>query len=111
MPFDNSLADRIRSVLRRRRNIVERNMFGGLAFLSRGHMLVGVWKETMIVRVGPKTYDEALSQPHARVCKITGRPMKGLVQIDAIGVQDENQVREWVAFAMRFVGKLPDRDK
>lgn len=53
MAFDEILASRIRKGLIRKKNIEEKKMFGGLGFLLNGNMLVGVWKNSMIVRVGP----------------------------------------------------------
>ena len=44
MPFNESLAERIRKALSRRKNIEEKKMFGGIGFLLNGNMLIGVWK-------------------------------------------------------------------
>ena len=53
MAFDESLAQRIRDSLARKKNIEEKKMFGGIGFLLNGNMLVGVWKDSLIVRLGP----------------------------------------------------------
>ena len=50
MAFNEALADRIRQRLARRKNVEERKMFGGIGFLLNGNMLVGVWKDSLIVR-------------------------------------------------------------
>jgi len=42
MPYDEGLAERIREVLHDRREVVEKRMFGGIAFLLQGHMAVGI---------------------------------------------------------------------
>jgi hypothetical protein len=52
-------------------------MFGGLGFLLGGNMLVGIWKDSLIARVGPGEYEEALLEPHVKEFDITGRPMTG----------------------------------
>ena len=44
MAFNETLAERIRQRLVRRKNIEEKKMFGGICFLLNGNMLVGVWK-------------------------------------------------------------------
>jgi hypothetical protein len=41
MPYDKSLAARVRERLAQRNGIVEKKMFGGVAFLFHGNMLVG----------------------------------------------------------------------
>jgi TfoX/Sxy family transcriptional regulator of competence genes len=107
MAFDESLADRIRSGLGRKKGVEEKKMFGGLGFLLNGNMLVGVWKDSMIVRVGPDSYEDALLEPHVKEFDITGKPMKGWIMVEADGVQNEAQVKAWIQRAVKFVGKLP----
>jgi hypothetical protein len=41
MAYDEKLADRLRVVLKRRRGIEEKKMFGGLAFMLNGNMSGG----------------------------------------------------------------------
>ena len=52
MAFDETLASRIRDVLARKRVVQEKKMFGAGGFLLHGNMLVGVWKDFLIVRLG-----------------------------------------------------------
>jgi TfoX/Sxy family transcriptional regulator of competence genes len=52
MAFSEFLAERIRRTLVRKKNITEKKMFGGIVFFLNGNMLVGVWKESLIVRLG-----------------------------------------------------------
>lgn len=107
MAFDENLAARIRSALGRKKGVEEKKMFGGLGFLLHGNMLVGVWKNAMIVRLGPEEGEAALRQPHVGEFDITGRPMRGWIMIASEGVADEGAVNGWVQQAVRFVGKLP----
>ena len=57
MAFSEALAERIRQALARRKNVEEKKMFGGVGFLLNGNMLVGVWKDSLIVRLGPDEGD------------------------------------------------------
>ena len=107
MAFDENLADRIRVALARKKGVEERKMFGGLCFLLHGNMLVGVWREFLIARLGPDQGDEALLEPHVRKMDITGKPMKGWIMVQPDGVAGEIAVKEWVKRAIKFVGKLP----
>ena len=63
MAFNEALAQRIRQRLARRKGIEEKKMFGGIGFLLNGNMFVGVWKDSLIVRLGPEDGDEALKEP------------------------------------------------
>ncbi len=53
MAFDEGLAERIRELLKDRRDVAERKMFGGLALMLKGHMFVGISGDTLMARVGP----------------------------------------------------------
>jgi hypothetical protein len=107
MAFDEDLGARIRKAVGRKEGVEEKKMFGGLCFLLHGHMLVGVWKNSLIARIGEERADEAMLEPHVRPMDITGKPMKGWVMVEADGVEDEGAVKEWVLRAINFVGKLP----
>ena len=107
MAFDESLAARIRDALARKKGVVEKKMFGGIGFLLHGNMLVGVWKNSLIVRLGPDGYDDALLELHVKEFDITGRPMKGWVLVEPEGVEEEEELKAWIQMAVKFVGKLP----
>jgi hypothetical protein len=109
MAFNQALAARIRQRLARRKNIEEKKMFGGIVFMLHGNMLVGVWKDCLIVRLGLDQGDEALREPHVKVFDITGRPMRNWVLVEPGGVEDDAQLKGWVQRAVKFVGKLPGK--
>ena len=109
MAFTESLAARIRDALAQKKNLEEKKMFGGVGFLLNGNMLVGVWKDSLIVRLGPDEGDDALLEPHVKAFDITGRPMKGWVLVGPEGLEDNDQLKEWIQRAVKFVGKLPKK--
>ncbi len=111
MAFDESLAGGIRDALAHKTNIVEKKMFGGVGFLLNGNMLVGVWKNSLIARVGPDIYEDALLEPHVKVFDITGRPMKGWVLVEPEGVGEDSQLKGWIERANKFVESLPAKQK
>ena len=107
MAFDESLAARIRDALARTKNVEEKKMFGGIGFLLDGNMLVGVWKNSLIARVGPDAYEDARLEPHVGEFDITGKPMKGWVMVEPEGVEEDDQLKDWIRRAEEFVGTLP----
>jgi TfoX/Sxy family transcriptional regulator of competence genes len=109
MPFDQSLADRVRKGLARRKNVESKKMFGGLGFLLNGNLLVGVMGGSLIVRVGPDEYDYALLEPHVKVFDFTGKPLKGWVVVHPAGLADDEHLSGWLRRALTFVGKLPPK--
>jgi hypothetical protein len=86
-------------------------MFGGVGFLLHGNMLVGVWKDSLIVRLGAEESGEALQEPHVKEFNITGRAMKGWILVEPGGVDDDEQLSAWIQRAVNFVRTLPAKPK
>src|SRR5262249_43813690 len=107
MAFNETLAERIRQRLARRKNVEEKKIFGGVVFFFSGNMLVGVWKNSLIVRLGQDQQEEALRERHDREVEITGRPMRNWVLVEPEGVEGDGQLQDWIRRAVKFVGKLP----
>lgn len=109
MAYDEGLAERLRDVLKERDGIAEKKMFGGLAFMSHGHMFVGIAGDDLMVRVGPQRYAEALLAPHAREMDFTGKPMKGYVFVAPAGFETDAALERWVGLGAAFVETLPPK--
>lgn len=109
MAYDTDLADEVRHALARADAPAdERSMFGGVAFMVRGHMTVGILGHELIVRVGPAAYEEALTRPAARPMDLTGRPLTGLVFVDATDL-DDAALEAWVGAGLAFTTALPPK--
>ena len=93
MAFSEPLAERIRHLLARRKHVEEKGMFGGIGFLLNGNLLVGVRKDSLLVRLGPEQSDEALKEAHVSEFQITGRgTMKGWLVVSLEGVAERRPV-------------------
>ena len=109
MAYDETLAERIRGTLLTRSNVGERKMFGGLAFMLDGNMCCCVTEHGLMVRVGPDAYEDALSQPHAGLMDLTGRPMKGWVLVQLEGLVSDAALSQWVQRGAAFAATLPPK--
>jgi hypothetical protein len=109
MAYDENTADRLRGIFAGRPDVVEKKMFGGIAFMLNGNMCCGVIQDMLMARVGPAHYAGALQQPHARDMDFTGRPMKGFVFVEAAGIETDMQLLEWVDRCQAFVATLPPK--
>ena len=107
--YSEELASRVRKLLARQGGLYEIKMFGGIAFMVKGHMCCGVVKDRLMVRVGPEAYEKTLRKPHARPMDFTGRPLKGLVFVSPAGTRTGQGLSAWVGQAARFVRTLPPR--
>ena len=109
MPYDEGLAQRIREAFESRKDISEKRMFGGIAFLLHGNMCCGVVRSDLMVRVGPDAYTDSLAQPHARKMDFTGKPMRGMIYVAADGIDDDAELEAWLARGVAFSGSLPPK--
>ena len=107
MAFDENLAERVRTLLTGTRGLVEKKMFGGVAFLVRGNMSVGVHGPDLIVRIAPDETDDALKLPGARIFDITGRPMKGWLLIANASLKEKPGLAGWVRRGVAYASALP----
>jgi hypothetical protein len=109
MPYDEALATRIRTALARKKGIEEKKMFGCICFFINGNALAGVWKDRLIARLGPDEGEAALREQHVRAFDITGSPMRNWVAVGPEGVEGDDQVKDWIERAMKFVKTLPKK--
>ena len=107
MSYDEKTAERVRRILSRRADVVEKRMFGGLCFIVNGGMCCGLTNTAFMVRVGPDRYENALAQPHARPMDFTGRPLAGMVYVDPSGYKTDAALAKWVQRGVDFVCALP----
>ena len=111
MAYDEHLSARFRDACAGLAGLSEKRMMGGLCFLVNGNMLGGADRTKsgaprFMFRVGKDNEAEALSRPGAQPVEMGGRRMGGLVFVAADACTDD-QLKDWVALALRFVGGLP----
>ena len=109
MAYNEKLAERVRKLLARRRGLVERKMFGGIAFMLRGNMCCGVLNDDLILRMGPELGEQALQRRNTREFDFTGRPMKGFVVVEPAGTKSKAALEGWLQKAVGFVKTLPPK--
>jgi hypothetical protein len=109
MAYDEGLAQRIRDHLDDRRDLSERKMFGGVAFMLGGNMCCGVVDDELMLRVGADGHEEAIALPHAREMDFTGRPMRGMLYVGTPGIEEDEDLTAWLDRAVAFAGSLPPK--
>jgi TfoX/Sxy family transcriptional regulator of competence genes len=109
MAYDQLLAARIRALIGGRDEVLERRMFGGLAFLMNGHMACGVQGDRLVLRLGIEGATAALREPHTRPMDFTGKPLASMVYVEAAGLRQQADLRRWIGVALRFAKSLPPK--
>ena len=110
MAYDEDLARRVRDLLEADRRVIEKKMFGGIAFLLQGNMAVGVHEDELIVRLPAEETDEALARPGVRIFDLSGgRPMRGWLLVAGSAVTEGDQLASWVDVGTAYAEGLPPK--
>lgn len=104
----DGLADRLRNVVPR--SFVEKKMFGGYGFMSGGNMVIGTTaKGALLVRIDPAKQAEALKRKGAFEMHMGERAMKGFIAVDPDELPDDDALKDWIAYAVKYAKELPPK--
>jgi TfoX/Sxy family transcriptional regulator of competence genes len=105
MTYNENLAARIRKLLPRAE---EKKMFGGIGLMERGHLVAGISREDLIVRVMPEETERWLRSPGAHPMMMR-KPMKGWVKVSGSALRDDRTLSGWVDRSRAAAQKLPPK--
>ena len=108
MAYDEGLAARVRDLVAGE-PVVEKKMFGGLAFLVGGNMSVAASGQGgLMVRVDPAQTEELVREPGVEVVEMRGRSMPGWLRVSASAV-DDAALKTWVDRGVAYARTLPPK--
>jgi hypothetical protein len=88
--------------------VAEKPMFGGLAFLLGGHMVVSAsGRGGLLLRVDPAETQSLLRPPEVGRFEMRGREMDGWLRVDPAALATEEDLRSWVGRGVAYVRTLP----
>ncbi|MEK7524712.1 MAG: TfoX/Sxy family protein [Patescibacteria group bacterium] len=111
MAYDEILAERVRRLLKGRRGVTEKAMFGGICFLLNGKMFCGVLKDDLVARVHPDESGALLKKPGTRPTDFTGRPMQGFLYVGPDGYKTDKNLYGWIERTVAYAATLPAKKK
>jgi TfoX/Sxy family transcriptional regulator of competence genes len=101
--YNEQLATRIRDYLALLRlPTEEKRMMGGLCFMVRDKMCVGVTEDRLMVRLDPATVPAALTRLGCTPMAFTGRPLRSFVFVSPEGWTATKEFNRWLALALEF---------
>jgi TfoX/Sxy family transcriptional regulator of competence genes len=111
MAYDEQLAERVRDLVAPRDGVTEKKMFGGIGWMLNGNMAVGVMsKGGLLVRIDPDETEMLIAQPHVTTFGRDGaKPMKGFVIVDAVTIEDDATLADWVDRGAARASALPPK--
>jgi TfoX N-terminal domain len=110
MAYDEALAVRIRDLIGPDPELTEKKMFGGLAFLIRGHMAISASGQGgVLVHVDPARSDDLVAATAATVAVMQGREMPGWLRVAADDVATDDALAEWVEIGIGHARSRPPK--
>mgnify|MGYP001083889279 CR=1 FL=1 len=107
MAYDEDLANRVRELVGRE-SVVEKRMFGGLAFLAHGNMAVVVrGKGGLMVRVDPAESGDLQARPGVDAMVMRGRELGGWLVVEPARLERDGDLKEWVDRGFTYARTLP----
>lgn len=105
MAYDISLEKRISNALELfpqdiKNEIQQKKMFGGLAYLYRGKMTVGIVKDELVVRVVSERMEKVLDREEVRQMDFTKKPMKEFIYVSPDGFRNEEELMYWIEMGL-----------
>lgn len=75
---------------------------GGLCYMVDDKMCFGIVKNTLMARIGPDRYEEALTKDGCSEMNFTGRSMNGYVFIEPTAIDLEEELEYWIQLCLDF---------
>lgn len=94
MPADEQLVARVERIAP---EAEQRRMFGGVAFMVGGKVACCVLNDTLLVRLGIEEAERSVTKAHVGPFVMGGRPQRGWVVVEGVGVKTAAALRRWVA--------------
>jgi hypothetical protein len=110
MAYDPDLAQRVREALAGEAGLLERKMFGGLAFTIAGNLAVSAYRDGgMMIRCAAEDWEAFTTEPGARPMLRKDKPVSGWVLIGASAVADEAVFARWVGRGLAYAQAQPPK--
>ena len=113
MAYSQSLVQQIRKILALKlppqifeEELEEKKLFGGLAFMIRGKMVLTVSSrkdELVMVRIGKEMEKQVLPRTGARTTLMRGRPYHGYIDLD---IEGQKELPYWIDLALSYNQEL-----
>ena len=104
------LVERFGAALPAHPALVRKPMFGYAAAFANGHMVCGLFQDSVVVRLGKEGAAEAVAAGAARPFEpMPGRSMTGYVLVPEPAARDPRTLAPWLERALAFTLTLPPK--
>lgn len=79
--------------------------------MVRDKMCMGVEKDMLMARIDPEIYEKALKKKGSHEMNFTGRPMRGFVFVDPMGIDLDKDLEYWIQLCLDYNPKAKSSKK
>jgi hypothetical protein len=110
MAYDEDLASRIRDLIGLDPELTEKKMFGGLAFLIRGHMAISASGQGgVLIHVDPGRSADLAATNGVEIAVMQGREMPGWLRVGPADLASDDDLSGWVDIGIGYARSLPPK--
>ena len=104
------LASRIRGLVGLDPRVTEKRMFGGVAFLLNGRILVSARRTgTLLVQTSVEAANAALKRPGVTMMVMGGRQARNFIDVDYDSLETDEELQGWLSLAEQYLSTLPPK--
>jgi|SRR4030095_596103 len=111
MAYNEKLGERISKLLKPHKGVVEKKMFGGIAYMFKNKMMCGIIKNDLMVRTLDEKFEGMLKKLHVRQMDFAGRPMRGFLYVGPDAIKTDKQLSAWLDVGIEYALKSPPKKK
>ena len=109
MPYNTRPEEKIDSAVKHWKDVDKKKMFGGVCYLLKGNMCLGILKDSLIVRMDRDLAEKILTGRNVKPFDITGRPIAGWVMVEEAGWKSAAGLAKWMGIGKDFALSLPEK--
>ena len=108
--YDRGLATRLQKLTATLFDLEETQMFGGLVYMMNDHICFALWDDYLVIRIGNESASKLVEgDPHARLCDLNSKTMKGWVIIATDALGEDEDLQNYIDMAILFTCTLPPK--
>lgn len=102
MAINETLTNKVREAFAGIKNVEEKKMFSGIAFMVNDKLCIAVGDNRIMCRIDPSTQDELITKPGCKPTVMKGKKMNGYVNVDESVLNTKKQIDYWVKLALDY---------
>ena len=102
MAINEKLTDRVREILVHVKNVDEKKMFSGIAFMVDEKLCIAIRGDNIMLRIDPAIHDDLIEKPGCSSMIMKGKDLDGYVVVDESVLNTQKQLIYWVQLALDY---------